>query len=250
MPSVSIIMPCYNSEDYIHQSIQSVINQTYQDWELIVIDNCSTDTSVALVESLAAIDNRIRIHFCKTPGAGSARNLGIKCSIGRFIAFLDADDYWKQEKLETQLDLMISKDVAFSWSAYQVIDKDGKHMRTQNVSAEVSYQDLLSKKTVIGCSTAIYDSETLGKVYMPNIKMRQDYALWLKILKICGAELRAEGLVTDLAFYRVHAKGLSGNKIRAAKYQWKVYREIEKLNFFYACYFFCYYVKNGLSDRS
>lgn len=243
MPLVSVITPIYNCQSYLQATVLSVINQTFYDWELILVDDKSGDESLMIAQQLAKEDNRIRvISLDENSGAAVARNKGIDLAEGRYIAFLDSDDMWLPEKLEKQISFMERENVAFSYSAYKKVDEHGNDLGTIGVPAQVSYTDLL-KVCSIGCLTAVYDTESLGKVYMPMIRKRQDLGLWLKILKRIPF---AYGINETLALYRVRNNSISANKLNAASYTWKLYREIEKLNIFYASYVFVCYAINGL----
>src|SRR5690606_21911418 len=170
------------------------------------------------------------------------RNAGIKAAQGRYIAFLDSDDVWLPTKLEKQLEFMRRGDIAFSYCAYEKIDEEGEVFGRVGVPRKVSYRGLL-KVCVIGCLTAMYDTQKLGKVYMPLIRRRQDLGLWLRILKKIDY---AYGLQEILAQYRVRNDSISANKMVAARYTWKLYREHERLPLLKAVYYFSFYAVNGL----
>ncbi len=239
---VSVITPLYNSANFISHTIESVLNQTYENWEMIIIDDNSTDDSVNIVEEYVKRDDRIRlIKLKKNSGPAIARNKGIKEARGRYIAFLDADDLWLPEKLEKQLKFMNEYDLAFTYSSYKLIDEEGNNLGEFITREEITYNSML-KTCSVGCLTAIYDTEKLGKVYMPNILKRQDYGLWLKILRQIGS---TKGILEPLAIYRIRKNSISSNKLVAAKYQWKVYREIEKLPLLKSAYYFMWYAYYG-----
>lgn len=238
MGKVSIITPLYNCENFISSTIESVLRQTYTDWEMIIIDDKSTDSSLQKAESYVQQDPRIRIiELKKNSGAAVARNTGIKESNGKYLAFLDSDDLWLPKKLEYQVKFMYDNDIAFSYTAYRKMDEDETYRGIVSVPENVTYNDLLNANS-IGCLTAMYDVSKLGKLYMPNIAKRQDYVLWLKILK---NEKQAFGLNIPLAVYRVRNESISSDKLKAARYQWMVYREIEELNLFESMYHFINY---------
>ncbi len=240
---VSIITPSHNASRFISECINSVLLQTYQDWEMIIVDDLSNDNSVEIIKSFLRKDSRIKlIELDKNAGPAKARNRAIKESKGDFIAFLDADDLWKKEKLEKQLNFMKKYNLAFTYSSYDVIDEEGNYMTTFNTKNAVTYKSLL-KTCSIGCLTAIYDINKLGKIYMPNMKKRQDYALWLDIFKRID---HAKGILEPLASYRVGQTSVSSNKFTASIWQWKIYRDIEKLNIFKSSYYFIHYVYHGL----
>jgi teichuronic acid biosynthesis glycosyltransferase TuaG len=240
---VSIITPTYNSERFISRTILSVINQTYLNWEMIIVDDYSSDNSVHIVNDHMAKDTRIKL--IKLPinsGAGVARNAGIKASSGRFIAFLDSDDFWFAHKLDIQISFMINNSRSFTFSSYEKINEDGIVVTSVSVPDRVSYYDLL-KLPSVGCLTAIYDAEMLGKVYMPLIRKRQDLGLWLKLLKKVPY---GYGISDVLAQYQLRSDSISANKILAAKYTWHLYRKVECLQPLKASYYFAHYAVNGL----
>lgn len=227
--AVSVITPSHNTALFIEETIQSVLNQDFKDWELIIIDDSSSDDSLERIKKFE--DSRIRlIEFKENKGAAVARNAGIEVARGRWIAFLDSDDVWLPHKLSTQLAFMQKHEYAFSYSAYAKINEAGQKIRELHVPPKVNYTDLL-KTCSIGCLTAVYDTKVLGKVYMPLIEKRQDYGLWLKLLK---QTTYAYGMQEILAAYRVRSRSISSNKWKAAQYQWRVYRELEKLSWFAA----------------
>jgi teichuronic acid biosynthesis glycosyltransferase TuaG len=239
---VSVITPLHNASTFISQTIQSVLDQTYQYWEMIIVDDCSTDNSVEIVETFINQDNRIHLYkLAANSGAAAARNFAIEKAKGRFIAFLDSDDMWNPEKLELQISYMLKHGYAFTFGAYDKIDEKGKAIGHIDVPEKVGYADLL-KTCSIGCLTAVYDTSVTGKVFMPIINKRQDYGLWLRLLKILPY---AHGLNVSLAKYRVRQESLSGNKLKAARYQWKIYREIENLSLVKSAYYFTNYFSHG-----
>lgn len=240
---VSVIMPTYNVAPLVEASLQSVADQTVQDWELLVSDDGSTDGTQGRVEDWSHADPRIRLLTSNiNQGAARARNAAIESATGRYIAFLDSDDLWKPEKLERQIAFMQERNIAFSFSSYDRIDEAGNLINTHHVEKPVTYRDLL-KTCNIGCLTAIYDTEKLGKVYMPDIRKRQDFGLWLRILKMVDA---AHPVPESLAQYRVRAASVSANKLSAAKYTWSVYRDVEKLGLARSAYYFAHYAAHGV----
>lgn len=222
-PLVSIIMPVYNGEDYLAQTIESVINQTISDWELLAADNGSNDQSAEIIKHYAEKDQRIKyVQATEKKGAAYARNCGIKKAQGRFIAFIDADDLWRTDKLDVQLREMEKHNAALSFSWYYEFEGQPENIVRQRAPKRkiFKYKHILRNSSV-GCSTAMYDSQILGKRYMPEIKMRQDWLLWLSILK------EHDGLCIHdyLAYYRLTPNSLSADKVKAAQYQWLALRE-------------------------
>jgi len=232
-------MPCYNSAQYIKASIDSVMNQTYKKFELIIIDDLSTDESVSIIKSFN--DPRIKlIQLSENGGAGVSRNKGIETAKGRFIAFLDSDDLWRTNKLETQINFMLDKNCALTYSQYQKFSSVGKG-KIVIPPATVTYSELLYCN-VIGCLTAIYDTEVLGKQYMPLIRKRQDMALWLKILAQYD---KAQCCQEVLADYRTDS-GMTQNKLNAAKHQWFFYRNELGFNIIKSSKYFIGYTIKGI----
>lgn len=247
MPKVSIITPLYNSASYISRTIQSVLDQTFQDWEMLIIDDCSTDKGVDIVKGIAADEPRIKLLKNKTnSGPALTRNRGIKAAKGRYIAFLDSDDQWSKDKLETQLKFMHSKKVVFTFSYYKQTDEKGKEIGSMDrIPEKVNYSST-AKNNKIGCLTAMYDTEFFGKVYMPLIKKRQDYALWLKLLRKVDY---AYCIPKFLGIYTVRTDSVSSNKLKLIKYNWKVYREIEGNSFLKSCYYLSCIILNRITRK-
>ncbi|SDW86916.1 Glycosyltransferase involved in cell wall bisynthesis [Lutibacter oricola] len=226
-PLVSIITPNFNAEKYISQTIESVLNQTYTNWELIIVDDCSTDNSVKIIHQFLGSEAKIKlIKLELNSGAAVARNKGIEIANGDYISFLDSDDIWLPHKLEMQLDFMMVNKYVLTFSSY--ISKEEGQEKEVIVEAKkrVGYKDLL-RNNYIGCLTAMYSVNKLGKVFFPLIKKRQDWALWLKITK---KGYKAYSIKKPLAIYNNRSNSISSNKLDLLKYNWKVYKEIEKFN--------------------
>ncbi|URQ99014.1 glycosyltransferase [Pseudoalteromonas sp. SCSIO 43095] len=240
-PLVSVIMPAYNAEKYIAQSIDSVVKQSYQNWELLITDDRSNDNTQEIVKQYSNQDSRIKLFVNKeNGGAGVARNNSIKQAKGRFIAFLDADDQWLPEKLIKQIAIMQKNNYAFTFTAYQKVEGNEKKAII-TPPKYTTYRKLLGGN-VIGCLTAIYDTEVLGKKYMPLIRKRQDMGLWLNILKDVE---RAYCLNEALALYRVDS-GMTQDKLEILKWQWLFYRKEMKLSVMMTSYYFAIYCYNAL----
>lgn len=221
---VSIVMPAYNAGEYIEESIHSVQQQTHSNWELLVIDDASTDGTAATVEKYTLEDSRIKLHqLPANQGAGFARNIGIKASKGDFVSFLDADDMWKPQKLKSQLDFMQRVGAKVCYSSYELINEQGTSLNKQiKALEELPFKKLL-KANYIGNLTGIYNSNMLGKIYCPLIRKRQDWGLWLLAVKKAGG---ARGIPEPLAEYRLRKNSVSGNKTSMLKYNYQVYREV------------------------
>lgn len=240
---VSVITPSYNSAKYIGKTIDSILSQSYENLELIIVDDCSSDDSLAVIKNYIKNDSRVKLYrLSKNSGAAVARNTGIQHAQGKFIAFLDSDDTWDSDKLEKQIEFMLTNDYAFTYTAYHKINENGEYLSKVNIPVKTSYDGLL-KTCVIGCLTAIYDAEKLGKITFPLIRKRQDFALWLQILKKIPF---AYGLDEDLASYTVRNDSISANKFKAAQYNWHLYRHIEKLSLIQSVYYFSHYMIKGI----
>lgn len=226
-PLVSIIMPAFNVERYVSESIESVISQTFQDWELIIIDDCSTDRTFEIASNFAKGDERIQALMNELNfGGAQTRNKGIEVAKGKYIAFLDSDDLWLPNKLAEQIAFMEERSLSFSYSSYLNIDAEGKILSRVSVPPKVSFNSMVYHN-YIGCLTAIYDQSKLGKVFFPNIKKRQDFALWLTLLKRVPY---AYGMPEPLAKYRNGTGTLSANKLSALKYYRTVLRDVGELS--------------------
>ncbi len=246
---VSIVMPSYNSEKYISESIESVINQTYKNWELLIVDDCSTDKSVLIIKKIMKCDARIKlIENNKNKGAAHTRNNGIRSSKGRYICFLDSDDLWNKDKLTKQVNFMKRTMCSFSYTSYEFADSNGvPSNKIVNVPAKINYRQAL-KNTTIFTSTVMFDTKFLPKenIYMPDIRRGQDTATWWKVLKKIKY---AFGMDEVLSYYRRVENTLSSNKIIALKRTWNLYRNTEKFNFFISLYYFIWYIFNAIKRR-
>ncbi|XDD51563.1 glycosyltransferase family 2 protein [Leptospira sp. WS92.C1] len=234
---VSIIMPVYNSEKFISESVQSVLNQTHTDWELILIDDLSKDQSKNLMKEFAKSDKRINAFFKKTnSGSADTRNHGIQNATGRYIAFLDSDDLWDSSFLKEQIQLMKDTNAAFSFSAFRVIDENSNPiLKPQWIDKErIDYKDSLFYNR-IGLLTAMYDAQSIGKMYFDvSLKsLRDDYALWLDILKKTPF---AVGNKKVQASYRVRKGAVTANKKKLILPHYRMLRHREKVSFFRAAF--------------
>lgn len=214
---VSILMPSFNSEAYLEQAIISVVCQTYEEWELLICDDGSSDSSSEIAKKWAARDGRIiALKNWNNKGAAGARNTCLNVARGRYIAFLDSDDFWHQSKLERQITHMESSGCPFSYSYYDVIDESGRFLHTVKTPPEISLRHL-SISNFIPCLTVIYDGLRFGKVEQPNIEKRNDFALWLTIFHHSGFT-NASCIQESLASYRQNSYGLSSGKRDALRY--------------------------------
>ncbi|WP_300705011.1 glycosyltransferase family 2 protein [Bacteroides sp.] len=232
---VSIITPSYNSANYIKDTIESVLSQTYPYWELLITDDCSTDNSVEIIIGYAAKDSRIKLlKIEKNSGAGICRNKSIENARGRFIAFCDSDDWWFPQKLEKQLEFMRLKDCALSYSSYMVMDESKTIMGVSVCMSVIDYRSM-KREDGIGCLTAIYDVEKVGKMYFPSVRKRQDWGLWLEILSQCKVSY---GIKEPLAYYRVRKNSISRNKWALIKYNISIYRTVLGYSYLKAIFIF------------
>ena len=246
LPLVSIITPLYNAEDYITTTLKSIQSQTYTHWEHIIVNDCSTDNSLHIVEELAKKDARIKIvTLSRNSGAAQSRNKATELATGDYIAFLDADDLWHPEKLEKQLQYMQENNAAVSYTSYVQINEVGEPLGKRiKALPTLSYQKQHSNNYV-GNLTGIYKAAEIGKIIAPNIRKRQDWAVWLEAIK--KSNRPAIGLQEDLAYYRMHEGSMSSNKLNLIKYNFKFYKEylgyswiksfFNLLRFFYEYFF-------------
>lgn len=220
---VSIILPSYNVGKYIAQTIESVTAQTYPDWELLITDDCSTDDTCAIVKRYADRDARIKLFVLdKNSGAGAARNYSINKAEGRYIAFLDADDWWYPDKLQVQMDFMRLHHYEFVFSAFEYADESLNVTGVSYKPKRISYRSLKIDNN-IGTPGVIYDTQRIGKLFMPDIRKRQDWAMWLQISERTGY---AYSVNTPLWKYRILPSSLSSNKRSLVAYNLKIYTDV------------------------
>lgn len=243
---VSIVTPSYNSSEFIAETIESVLGQSYKKWEMIIVDDASLDNSSDIIEMYAEKDERIKsIKLTKNGGGVAARNKGIDKASGDYMVFLDHDDVWHNDFLEKSLELMVSNDYGLVFSSYEVIDKNSNKALNDFIAPDrVNYQDML-KTSSIGCLTAVYNVQKLGKIYMQDV-WSADYVFWLTVLKKIDY---AYSTKEPLAKYRVLTNSMSNNKFNQARHQWEVYRKIEKINLFKSVYYFVQYAYYGLKKH-
>ena len=222
MDKVSVVIPCYNSSSCITKAIESVLNQTYADLEVIVVDDASTDDTCSVVNRI----NHPRVKLitrAQNGGAAVTRNTAIRAATGRYIAFLDSDDYWTMDKLSLQIREMREKAAAFSCTDYIV--RAGNRELLMIMSEEINYR-LLLKANIIHTSTVVYDSAMIGKIYMPELRKAEDYATWLNVLKICRTAL----VIREPLAYRIRrSNSLSSGLLTMKYFTYRVYRETQGL---------------------
>jgi teichuronic acid biosynthesis glycosyltransferase TuaG len=240
---VSIITPTFNSEKFISETIKSVQNQTYSNWEMIIVDDCSSDGTVGIVQNFMEDDHRIHlIKLHKNSGASKARNEAIKIVQGNYMTFLDADDIWFPDFIKKSIETIKITGIPFVFSSYRRSNEDLEFVYSDFIVPErVTYTDIL-KSNSISCLTAFIDVKTLGIKFMPDIRKRQDMGLWLKYLKEIPY---AYGIKEPQAIYRIRENSLSRNKRNLIKYQWQFYREVEKLSFLASTYYMLHWMYRG-----
>ena len=226
---VSIITPCYNGEKYIAETIESVLAQTYPDWEMIIIDDGSKDNSAEIIGDYVQKDSRIQYIYQQNAGSAAARNNGIRRAEGQYIALLDADDLWLPTFLEKQIAFMKEKKAVCVSCSYKRINENSEDiLRPTKVKRVITKRDM-QRRNYIGCLTGLYNSEKYGKIYLhEGLKsIRDDYAYWFDIVCLEGV---AYGNPEILAAYRVLSRSTTGNKIKLIKKQYQFYKNYFKLN--------------------
>lgn len=243
---VSIVTPTFNASEFIGETISSIISQEFEYWELLITDDGSTDNTIEIIKSFQEQDPRIKLLVLKkNQGAGAARNNSIKNASGRYIAFCDSDDIWKPNKLQTQLDFMIKNNTQLTYSSYEVINSKNVPIKLVEVPQVITLKSMLGYNN-IGCLTAIYDTKELGKIYMPTMRRRQDYALWLIILSKISF---AKGLNESLAYYRLREGSISRYKYRLVYYNWLVYNVALKYGKIKSLYLLIIFLFNILTKQ-
>ena len=247
---ISIVVPVYNAAPYIENTVQMVLQQTYQDFELILVDDCSTDNSVALLEELLEQRKDVRLRLVKkerNQGAAAARNTGLDMASGRYIAFLDADDVWLPHRLEAGLRFMEEKKAGFVFSAYEFGDEQARGTgKIVHVPEKLTYRKALSR-TVVFTTTTLFDTTLVPKelLRMPTVPS-EDTATWWQILRNGHV---AYGLDQVLAIYRRPAQSLSSVKLVALLRIWSLYRKQEKLGLFSSAFYFCFWALRATLRR-
>ncbi|MBQ3112832.1 MAG: glycosyltransferase family 2 protein [Phascolarctobacterium sp.] len=243
---VSVIMPAYNSEKYIGEAIESVLNQSYKNWELIIVNDASSDNTESIIKEYAAKNNKIvLISLTENKGVANARNIAIQNARGRFVAFLDSDDIWANEKLAKQISYMKENSYCFTYHNYilfnTAIGKEfGKVIKVPN---RLDYNELLKGNCTGSCLTTVIDRNFIKKIHMPN-QRHEDYVCWLNIFK--EYNVQAYGVNEMLGYYRVGKSSISSNKLRSAYWTWKVYRDSQKIGFLDAVFYFFNYAIKGV----
>lgn len=244
MPLISVIMPAYNAEKYIGKAIQSVQVQTYENWELIVVDDSSTDGTEAVVSRFAQTDSRIRlIKNERNSGVARTRNHGMRLCEGEYVAFLDSDDLWHPQKLEIQVKRLREMEADLVYTSYRIVDALGNKQCADFLVPESITVDGLLKENVIGCSTVLVKSCLVKERGFEEDFFHEDYVLWLQLLQ-CGCKLVGEPMI--LVDYFFHADSKAGNKWRAAQKRWQVYHSYLNLPLGKSLWYFAQYTLAGL----
>jgi len=243
---VSVVMPAYNAAATLSSSMQSVLAQSHADIELLVVDDGSRDASRELARAAALSDGRVvPMPLARNGGVAAARNAGIEAATGQYIAFLDSDDRWHPDKLRLQLEAMASSGAAVAYTAYQRIDESDHALSLVRPPASVTYADML-KCNHIGNLTGLYDRR-LGELRFPKTG-HEDYVFWLRAVRLAGSAVcAAPGMA--LAYYLVRSGSLSANKIKAAGWQWRIYRDYERIGVLPASWYFLNYAANAVIKR-
>ena len=234
---VSIIMPTYNCAKFIGETIKSVIAQTYSNFELIIVDDCSKDNTKDVVNSFD--DERIKYYKLeKNSGAAVARTTAMNMAKGKYMAFLDSDDLWMENKLEHQLKFMKDNNYNITCTAYEQVNEDGESLNKVIKTKKKADYNRILLDCPVGNSTVMYNVEALGKFEVPNIRKRNDDALWLQMLK---KEKYIYGMDEVLAKYRRRSNSISSNKLSLIKYHWQLYRDIEHLSVIRSVFHICWW---------
>lgn len=240
---ISIIMATYNAEKTIRKAIDSVLSQTYTEWELLVVDDCSQDQTAAIVGDFSLKDSRVRlIQNEQNKGVSFTRKHGLQEAKGAWIAILDSDDAWMPDKLQRQVELQIKTDAELLFTGSAFMDADGNEIDWYlHAPDTITYRQLL-KQNLLSNSSALVKKELYEKHYAVGDAMHEDFAVWLGILK---EGRKAYGVDEPLLIYRIDQNSKSGNKVKAAIMNWNTYRYMG-LNLFTSFYYECWYVLKGL----
>ena len=242
-PLISVIMPAYNAERYIKESIASVLSQTYQNLELIIVNDCSSDKTLEIIESIVEKDKRVVfLNNTTNLGCADSRNIALQVAKGEYIAFCDSDDIWEKEKIQKQLNHIRTQNVDMVFTAYEMIDGESKFIKRRKIKEKVSMDSLLRENFII-FSTTLFKNKGKDNIRFNRHWFHEDYVFLLECLQ---KGLEFYGVDECLVKYRVHNQGRSFNKIGAAKHRWNIYREFLKLNFWESVYYFSQYIVNGL----
>lgn len=239
---VSIITPCYNSEKYIKETYDSILNQTYKNWEWIIIDDCSTDDSVEIIEKFN--DSRVKLHVNHmNSGAAVSRNKALEIANGRYITFIDSDDLWLPQFLEKSIEFLKINHEELVYATYKRVDEELNPLLNDFIAEDrIDYQRILYN-CPIPMLTSLYDSKRIGKISFPQVELREDHAMWMELLKKIKS---ARAIKEPLGIYRMRENSVSRNKLFIAKKQYRLYRNYLKLSIFKSMYYTFHWGVNGL----
>lgn len=244
---VSVIMPVYNAERFLRQAVDSVLTQSYSDFELILVDDCSTDGSYDILCEYENKDKRVRVFKNEqNKGVSYTRNFAVSKANGEYIALIDSDDMWRKDKLSKQMSLIEKyPDTDLCYTASAFVDTESVESDfVFNVPEQVTYKKLL-KQNVASCSSVLIKKKWLVKYPMAHDNMHEDFAVWLSVLKDGG---KARGINEPLLIYRVAANSKSGNKFKSMGMTYRVYKYMG-LNIFERCYYMCFYILSGIKKH-
>lgn len=246
-PILTVVMPSYNSERFIAESIESILRQTFQEWELIVVDDASTDATTDIVSAYQRQDPRVRlIPQSVNRGAAHARNVALDLARGAFVAFIDSDDVWFPKKASTQVQAMERLQADISYTGWERCREGQVHTSFVSVPRQITYRAML-RRCKINCSTAMVRRSTCGTVRMPPLRLRQDHGYWLALLR--DGSRTAIGINAPLISCRMRSDSLSARKIVAARYSWKLLREVEHFDLLKSLWFFSGYAFEAVRLR-
>lgn len=235
-PLVSIVTPIYNKAGVLSETIESILSQTYKNWELLLVNDASPDNSSEIAQGYIKKDKRIKyFEFSQNKGAAEARNHGTNMAKGDFIAFLDADDLWVERKLEVQLQEMLGRNFDVCFGSYEVIDSNSQPTNIKVNALPILHYKKLLKANYIGNLTGVYNCKKLGKIFTKDLKRRQDWLLWIEALE--RSNKPAIGISETIAFYRKSKDSLSSNKLKLVKHNFNVYRKGLNFNYFKSCFY-------------
>ena len=245
---VSVVMPLYNAGQLLRRPVESVLAQGHGDLELVVVDDGSSDDSADIVDEYARGDARVRlVRSERNAGVAAARNRAIGLARGRYVAFLDSDDWWHPDKLTRQLATLEACGAAIAYARYQRVAEDGRVLGLVEPPAAVGYRDMLRSNHIGNC-TGIYDRKRLGGDGSFRRIGHEDYVFWLEMVRRAGRAVRTGG-DGPLAYYLVRQGSVSSNKLRTIGWQWRIYRDVEGLNPAQSAYYMMHYAGNALGKR-
>ncbi len=246
---VSVVMPMYNAERFVRRPVESVLGQRHGELELVVVDDGSSDGSVDLVADYARQDARVRLlRSPRNGGVAAARNQALDAATGRYVAFLDSDDWWHADKLAIQLAELERGDAAVSYAAYQRVAEDGRVLATVSPPPDLDHARLLRSNHIGNC-TGIYDRQRIAAEPRFLRIGHEDYVFWLALLRAGVRAVRAGDGGMPLAWYLVRDGSQSSNKLRAARWQWRIYRDVEGMGAVASGWHMLHYLRHALAKR-